>query len=295
MSVLTVERARDHRREDRYDDRVAATNKNKKQEYQYHYTPERGGGTIVLPWLLFLATLGGAGYLAYKVHWPLMQEAKQKDQSIAQLMQANRTLRATEEELQKARGEVERMQADLQRSASQKAQDDQLLAQLKKDLGDAEMSQDAAGQITVTMVDRILFKSGDAALTPAGQELLLRLGAVLANADKLIEVSGHADNQPIENEHSMFATNWELSTTRATNVARFLQEKVGIKPRRLKAAGYSSYRPVASNATAKGRAKNRRIELLLLPDNMKVEKLAAAAAARSSARPELERPHREHD
>src|SRR5205814_823735 len=88
-----------------------------------------------------------------------------------------------------------------------------------------------------------------------------------------IEVCGHADNQPVESERKQqFPSNWELSTARATNVVRFLQEQVGIKPRRLKASGYGSSRPIASNATANGRAKNRRIEILLAPDKVKVVK-----------------------
>jgi len=235
--------------------------------------------SVVLPWLLFLATAGGAGYLYWTVHRPLVEDGHKKDTAISDLTKlaadAKRdadAARAAEAELKNAQDQLKQAQADLARSASQKSEDDKLLLELKQQLGGAEV-KDAAGQITVTMVDKILFKSGEAALTPEGEQLLTKLGGVLANADKLIEVSGHADNQPVESERRLqFPTNWELSTTRATNVVRFLQEKVGIKARRLKASGYGSSRPVASNATAAGRAKNRRIEILLLQDKLKVVK-----------------------
>jgi chemotaxis protein MotB len=235
---------------------------------------------VVLPWLLFLAVTGLAGYLYWTVHRPLLEDAHKKDAALADLTKvvadAKRdadAARAAQDELQKTQEQLKQMQSDLARSAEAKSEDDKLLAQLKKEVAGAGDVQGAAGQITLTMVDRILFKSGEATLTPEGEQVLRKLGGVLASADKLIEVSGHADNQPIESDRKqLFATNWELSVARATNVVRFLQEKVGIKPRRLKAAGYGSYRPVASNASPAGRAKNRRIEILLLPDKIKVVK-----------------------
>jgi chemotaxis protein MotB len=234
---------------------------------------------VVLPWLLFLAVSGLAGYLFWTVHRPLVEDARKKDAVIADLTKvvadAKRdadAARAAEAELSKTQEQMKQMQSDLARSTEQKSEDEKLLAQLKKEVAGAEV-QGAAGQITLTLVDRILFKSGEAALTPEGEQVLRKLGGVLASVDKLIEVSGHADNQPIESDRKLlFATTWELSVARATNVVRFLQEKVGLKARRLKAAGYGSYRPVASNATAAGRAKNRRIEILLLPDKIKVVK-----------------------
>jgi chemotaxis protein MotB len=239
--------------------------------------PKRRGS--VVPWLLLLVILGGIGWLYATMHRPLVDELAKKDATIAtlngKLAEAQKQAdgaQAVRAELDKTQKQLEQMQADLARSATQKSADDQLLTQLKQQLAGAEV-QDAAGQITVTLVDRILFQSGEATLTPEGEGVLRKLGDVLAHADKLIEVSGHADNQPVESARKqLYPTNWELSTARATNVVRFLQEKVGLKPRRLKAAGYSSARPVASNATAAGRAKNRRIEILLLPDKLKVVK-----------------------
>jgi chemotaxis protein MotB len=118
------------------------------------------------------------------------------------------------------------------------------------------------------MVDKILFPSGEAEITPAGLEILDRVGKVLKNTEgKIIRVEGHTDNVPIHpNLQKKFPTNWELSTARATNVVRFLQEKVGIKGTRLQVIGMSEYSPVADNKTPEGRSQNRRIEITLLPE-----------------------------
>jgi chemotaxis protein MotB len=125
-----------------------------------------------------------------------------------------------------------------------------------------------ADRLSVSMVDRILFPSGEADITPEGVKILERVGKVLkATEGKIIRVEGHTDNVAISDRlKDKFPTNWELSTARASNVVRFLQEKVGIDPARLWAVGLSEYHPIASNATAKGRSQNRRIEIGLLPE-----------------------------
>ena len=85
--------------------------------------------------------------------------------------------------------------------------------------------------------------------------------------NKIIRVEGHTDNVPITRRlQKQFPTNWELSTARAVNVVRFLQEKVGIEAERIQIIGMSEYHPVASNETPDGRSQNRRIEIALLPD-----------------------------
>jgi chemotaxis protein MotB len=125
-----------------------------------------------------------------------------------------------------------------------------------------------ADRLSVSLVDRILFPSGEADITPAGLKVLERVGRVLkATEGKTIRVEGHTDNVAISDRlKEKFPTNWELSTARASNVVRFLQEQVGIEPERLHAIGLSEYHPIASNATARGRSQNRRIEIGLLPE-----------------------------
>jgi chemotaxis protein MotB len=227
----------------------------------------------IVPWLLFIGTLGLSGYLYWTHYRPMADDARAKDASIANLTKLAADAKKDADAAKAAQAELAKTQDQVKKMEGEKSEDEKLLAQLKEQVAGAAEVQNQAGQITVTMVDRILFKSGDATITPEGEGVLRKLGGVLASVDKLIEVSGHADNQKIESEKkAQFPTNWELSVARATNVVRFLQEKVGLKPRRLKAAGYGSFRPVASNASPAGRAKNRRIEILLLPDKIKVVK-----------------------
>jgi chemotaxis protein MotB len=124
-----------------------------------------------------------------------------------------------------------------------------------------------ADQLKVSITDKILFASGESEISPAGVKVLRRVGNVLKNVkDKNVRVEGHTDNDPIRGKlRSRMPTNWELSATRATNVVRFLQEKIGMDPRRLEAVGLGQYRPVASNATEAGKTQNRRIEIFLKP------------------------------
>jgi chemotaxis protein MotB len=145
---------------------------------------------------------------------------------------------------------------------------EQLVNELKDEIGKKEIEiTKLADRLSVSMVDKILFPSGEAEITPAGLKVLQRVGNIIKDfEDKTIRVEGHTDNVSIRPSlQKQFPTNWELSTARATNVVRFLQDKVGMDPTRLQAVGFSEYHPVASNDKPVGRSKNRRIEIALLP------------------------------
>jgi len=122
------------------------------------------------------------------------------------------------------------------------------------------------GKLTVNILDRILFESGEADLKTEGQQILEKIAGVLGqHTNRQVHVIGHTDDVPIRRK---FASNWELSTARATAAVRFLQERAGFDPRRLGALGYGEFHPVAPNTTAEGRAKNRRIEVVILPEEL---------------------------
>jgi chemotaxis protein MotB len=126
------------------------------------------------------------------------------------------------------------------------------------------------GKLTVNILDRILFDSGEAELKPDGASVLRKIAAILAQHPQLkIHVIGHTDNVPIRpTARSRYASNWELSTSRATAAVRFLTEKAGVDPRRLGAVGYGEFRPVADNSSPEGRARNRRIAITILSEEM---------------------------
>ncbi len=144
----------------------------------------------------------------------------------------------------------------------------ELAKKLEKEIQEGQIEiTEMKNRLTVTMVDKIIFPSGSAEISKRGKEVLDKVIAILKDVkDKRIQVEGHTDNVPIvSNLKKRFPTNWELSTARASEVVRYLQESGGIDPKLLSSTGYSEYQPVASNDTEKGRRKNRRIEIVLLP------------------------------
>lgn len=119
------------------------------------------------------------------------------------------------------------------------------------------------GQIKVRASEDVLFDSGSADLQPGGRAVLAKLAAGIRGLqDQRIRVEGHTDSVPIQTER--FPSNWELSSARATRVVRFLEEQ-GIEPARLEAVGLADTKPLASNDTLAGRARNRRITIILVP------------------------------
>ena len=146
---------------------------------------------------------------------------------------------------------------------------DKLVGNMKDEIEQGQIKiTHMADRLSVTMVDKILFPSGEAKITSEGVTILTRIGKIIKNNQgKIIRVEGHTDNVRITPRlQQKFPSNWELSTTRATNVARFLQDKIGIEGASLQAVGMSEYHPVASNETLDGRGQNRRIEIILMPE-----------------------------
>jgi chemotaxis protein MotB len=133
------------------------------------------------------------------------------------------------------------------------------------------------GKLTVDILDRVLFDTGEALLKPGGQQVLRQVAEVLAQyPERPVLVIGHTDNVPFRpGSRGLYASNWELSTARATAAVRFLCEQAGVDPRRLGAVGYGEFRPLADNATADGRAKNRRITLVVLAEDLVSEGVRA--------------------
>lgn len=189
----------------------------------------------------------------------LNQNVKSLQDQIAALEEKNVALHSEAEALERQRkAEVEEMRGTYQN----------LLENMKGEIAKGEITiTQLRGKLKVNMLDEILFDSGKTTVKPQGVEVLERVGSILLNVkDRAISIEGHTDNVPIGAELSkMYPTNWELSAVRATTVARYLQEKIGLDPGLLSAIGYGEYQPVASNESEEGQAKNRRIEIVLVP------------------------------
>lgn len=106
------------------------------------------------------------------------------------------------------------------------------------------------------------FAIGQADLTAEAAAMLTRVATMLATLPNSVRIEGHSDPSPIRT--ARFATNWDLSTARATRVIQFLVTSAGLAPSRLSAAGYGEFKPRAANDTAAGRSRNRRVDLVLL-------------------------------
>jgi len=276
------------------------------------YPPVRLPPPSRVPWVLTVAVVGLAGYGAYWGYGERARLMAKVDATKGLVREAVAKGQSLERQLSEVQAEKEALEADkaaltaardnLAKSVEEKSSElgalkdttDKLKEKMKDEIakGDIQLTE-SGGKLRVGLVDKILFDSGEAAVSKRGEGVLARVGAVLASIeDRQIQVSGHTDNEPIsEKLKHQYPTNWELSVARATNVVRFLQEEASVPADRLVASGYGEYQPIGSNRTAAGRAKNRRIELLLTPslapkriskaalkDRHKPEKKHAAAA-----------------
>jgi chemotaxis protein MotB len=239
-----------------------------------------------LPWILFVAALVLTGITAFVLLRKLdaahveaasaTGKALDLQQQLASIRSAKAELETRLERLEAEKSDLLALKNELSRDVQAKAEElsrlkgtfDELQEKMKAEIakGEIRLSQ-AGGRLKVDMVDKVLFDSGEAQISKRGEEVLARVGAVLARVrDRQVQVAGHTDDSPISVRLvDRFPSNWELSTARATNVVRFLQDKAGLPGKQLVASGYGPYAPISSNKTASGRARNRRIEILLTP------------------------------
>jgi len=115
--------------------------------------------------------------------------------------------------------------------------------------------------VRIVLTGDLLFNIGESELSANARESLQKVTVVIRLTPYMINVVGHTDNIPMRS--TKFRSNWELSVARASTVARYLIEEVGIDPNQFVVSGYSSYRPVVPNTTAENRAKNRRVEIII--------------------------------
>lgn len=145
------------------------------------------------------------------------------------------------------------------------------LGKIRKNVESVVQAKKMSGRVSTRMEGRGLvislgeggfFDSGSDQLKPEGRALLDSLVESLLAADNQIRVEGHTDDVPIHN--ARFPSNWELSTARATSIVSYLVGRYGFSPEKLSAAGYGEFRPIAPNDTPEGRARNRRVDIVVL-------------------------------
>ncbi len=194
--------------------------------------------------------------------------------------------KALEDQIEKLGGDKKKMQQKFQAAQSNLDSQQKLIEEMKRRQAQAQARLDQLrkmlakfknlieggklnvrirnGKLMLELPSAILFPSGKASLSDDGKATLAEVAAVLTDIRKReFQVAGHTDDVPISS--ARFPSNWELSTARAVSVVKFLQNE-GMKPKNLSAAGYSEYMPAASNKSEGGRAQNRRIEIVLMPN-----------------------------
>ncbi len=171
--------------------------------------------------------------------------------------------------------QAEHLDYEMERLKTEKEREIERLREIKASLEhqlreemerkDVKIGMDERG-LVITLLDRVLFDSGKAKLKTESYEVLNKVSKILKVSvrDKDIGIEGHTDNQPIK--YSGWKSNWELSTARALSVLHYFENEQGVDPARMSAIGYGPYKPVATNETAEGREKNRRVEIIILPN-----------------------------
>ncbi|WP_073150242.1 OmpA/MotB family protein [Mesonia phycicola] len=209
---------------------------------------------------------------------------KNSSSALAENSKQNRELLKELEEKQKALGrekeELERISKSLQQKSRRIDELEAMIEEKEAKMNSLKNSLSAAltnfegkgltverrdGKVYVSMENKLLFDSGSWAVGSQGQQAVKQLGYVLAeNKDIDILIEGHTDNVPYGGNGAL-SDNWDLSTKRATAIVHILEENKGISQERLTAAGRGEHNPIATNETAEGKAKNRRIEVILTP------------------------------
>jgi len=192
--------------------------------------------------------------------------------------------RLAEEQARSAQLEAEIVEQRRQQEAALKKTRgtyDALIDHLQKEIANRDITiREANDKLAINIVDRVLFPSGQATLTAEGTQVLEKVGRVLQTVPgQRIQIEGHTDNREISpGLKKTFASNWELSTARATEVVKYFLAHSHLPAERLLAVGRADTVPVATNTTEEGRQQNRRIEILLLPP----ERIGAAKGGSGS-------------
>lgn len=195
------------------------------------------------------------------------------DKLIAERDRIQQALTAMTDERTKLSMSVEEMKKAMQELSARKAEADRRIGEFRALVDRFKTLIDAGklgvkiveGRMVVVLATDILFPSGSALLSKDGKGAIGEVAAVLKDIpDRRFQIEGHTDDVPIKG-HAFYATNWELAAARAINVVKAMVDGQ-MPPERLSAASYSQFKPAQANDTKEGKAANRRIEIVLVPD-----------------------------
>ncbi|WP_204344239.1 OmpA/MotB family protein [Psychroserpens algicola] len=207
--------------------------------------------------------------------------SKKNRELLAQLEAKEQAILAENRRLEQLKKELESRSQRVAELENVIASKDAAMTQLKNAISKALTNfegkgltvEQRNGKVYVSMENKLLFESGSWAVGTQGKQAVKQLGEVLAdNPDIAILIEGHTDNVPYKG-NAQLSGNWDLSTKRATAIVNILRENASINPENLTAAGRGEFAPIASNDTAEGKAKNRRIEVILTPKLDEISKL----------------------
>ena len=211
----------------------------------------------------------------------LAENSRRNRELLAELEEKERTLATEQERLEKLEKDLAARSQRVDELESVIAAKDAKMNALKNAISKALVNfegkgltvEQRDGKVYVSMENKLLFESGSWAVGSEGRKAVQQLATVLAeNPDIAVLIEGHTDNVPY-NGSGPLKDNWDLSTKRATSIVQLLLQSASIDPENLTAAGRGEFSPVASNQTADGKAKNRRIEVILTPKLDEINKL----------------------
>ncbi|MGE0879196.1 MAG: OmpA family protein [Acidimicrobiia bacterium] len=251
------------------------------------FNQEINGTKVVDPGVLSTSPSGGSSVLDGAGSWPVAKIVGDLTNRGDRVdgARALSKVQAYQEAVEAEQAQFELMESTLQAKADQAGFGDSV-----------QFETDARGLHITLLTDQVLFGSGSANIEQAGASLIDQVESLLAGTDNQVEIVGHTDSVPTGNPNF---TNWELSTARAGSVVRYLIAH-GIDSSRLRASGMADQKPIASNDTEEGRAKNRRVEITILSgvdpnealtkENASSTATAADGASNSSTATEAQAP-----
>ncbi|WOD44784.1 OmpA family protein [Hwangdonia lutea] len=211
----------------------------------------------------------------------IAENSKKNRELLAQLEAKEQALAAENARLAKLKKELQQRSDRVAELESVIASKDAAMTALKNAIsraltdfeGKGLTVEQRDGKVYVSMENKLLFSSGSWAVGAEGRRAVQQLGSVLGvNPDIAVLIEGHTDNAPYQGSGNL-SGNWDLSTKRATAIVNILRENPSINPENLTAAGRGEFAPIATNDTPEGKAKNRRIEVILTPKLDELSKL----------------------